>query len=267
MRKIITALVAGGITIGALFCYFCWPFLVLLLIGIASRELVKALERARLAKPLASLLMFGIVGIVLIAWFLPTSYSKLMPVYLSVSIVIALLVELLRYDRAPIKNAFCTIACMIYLGLPASFMILMWHHSSSISLPDGTLLILSILILNCTTDIGAWAFGPLVGGSKICETISPKKTWRGSFAGLVCAMAMSIVLVGWLGQVNALVMGVIAGVCAPTGDLIESAIKREIRVKDLGTILPGHGGILDRIDSLLVTITGTFSFLTLTGQL
>lgn len=128
---------------------------------------------------------------------------------------------------------------------------LMWLRD----LPEsGLSLFLFVLIAIWATDIGAYAAGRSIGGPKLAPRISPKKTW----AGLIGGMASSA-LFGWLVALAfgaarpdiALVVGAAVAVVGQAGDLFESAVKRRYNVKDSGQLIPGHGGILDRIDGLL----------------
>ena len=128
---------------------------------------------------------------------------------------------------------------------------LMWLRA----VPDaGLALFLFTMLAVWATDIGAYAAGRMIGGPKLAPRISPKKTW----AGLIGGMASSA-LVGWRVALAAgaqkpmlaLVVGAILAVVAQAGDLFESAVKRRYNVKDSGHLIPGHGGILDRIDGLL----------------
>ncbi len=103
------------------------------------------------------------------------------------------------------------------------------------------------------TDIGAYAFGRLIGGPKLAPKISPKKTWAGAIGGLVCGVAAAA---GLMLALNLPLSGAMVGVAALTsvasqsGDLLESALKRWYDVKDSGTLIPGHGGAMDRFDGL-----------------
>ncbi len=114
-----------------------------------------------------------------------------------------------------------------------------------------------IFLLSCVsaTDIGAFAFGKTIGGRKLAPRISPNKTWAGSIGGLATAGVIAAILSHWLGEgstLNSIAVGVIVSVLAQAGDLLESALKRRFSVKDSGFLIPGHGGILDRIDGLLL---------------
>lgn len=123
--------------------------------------------------------------------------------------------------------------------------------------PDGARRIIFFILVTVVSDIGGYAVGVLAGKHPMAPSISPKKSWEG-FAGsvLACtltgALAMTYLLHGrwWVGAIIGLVT---AGV-ATIGDFIESSLKRDLGVKDMGTILPGHGGLMDRIDSLVLTL-------------
>jgi phosphatidate cytidylyltransferase len=100
------------------------------------------------------------------------------------------------------------------------------------------------------------------------ERISPKKSWEGFLGGLVIAMLAAWLLSGWLGVVNAggwILISVIISVAGTYGDLAESMLKRSMGVKDSGTILPGHGGFLDRFDSTIISFPLVYLFISLFG--
>ncbi len=103
------------------------------------------------------------------------------------------------------------------------------------------------------TDIGAYAVGRLLGGPKLAPKISPGKTWSGSIGGLLIGAGAGAGLALWLGQapVWAFAVGLLLSLCAQAGDLLESAIKRKLGVKDSGRTIPGHGGLFDRLDGFL----------------
>ena len=139
---------------------------------------------------------------------------------------------------------------LVYLPLMATFVALM------LAAPDGSRRVLAWLVVTVCSDIGGYLVGSLLGRHPMAAVISPHKTWEG-FAGsaLACIVAGVLLLLlllhgsWWQG----VVLGVAAVGAATLGDLSESMIKRDLQIKDMGTVLPGHGGVLDRIDSLLVT--------------
>lgn len=122
---------------------------------------------------------------------------------------------------------------------------------------DGALRILTFILVTVASDTGGYAVGVLFGRTPMSPSLSPKKSWEG-FAGsvgtsaLVGVLCVGLLLDGpwWAGAV----VGAVAATFATVGDLAESAIKRDLGIKDMGTILPGHGGVMDRLDSLLVTV-------------
>ncbi len=114
--------------------------------------------------------------------------------------------------------------------------------------------VLFLLIVVWASDIGAYVVGRLVGGPKLAPAISPGKTWSGAVGGLIAAISVAWFFSGVLGAPPArgLLIGACLGIASQAGDLLESAIKRGFGVKDSGRLIPGHGGLLDRIDGLLV---------------
>lgn len=114
--------------------------------------------------------------------------------------------------------------------------------------------VITVLAVVMATDTGAYYAGHMLGGPKIWPRVSPKKTWAGSLGGLAAALAASLICALWLGGPGLgawLVLGVCLSLVSQMGDFIESGLKRACGVKDSGAILPGHGGLLDRIDGLL----------------
>jgi phosphatidate cytidylyltransferase len=112
-----------------------------------------------------------------------------------------------------------------------------------------------VLLTTFASDTGAYYAGNLIGGRKLWPAVSPKKTWAGSFGGLGAAVAACLLVGGVWGAASWwawIVLGVLLSVAGQIGDLVESALKRSLDVKDSGCLLPGHGGILDRIDGLLL---------------
>lgn len=125
--------------------------------------------------------------------------------------------------------------------------------------------IVLVLLAVFASDTGAFYAGSLIGGPKVWPMVSPKKTWAGSFGGMATSMAVCLVAGAvdeyWLAGAGAgrpwwmwALLGIGLNVSAQFGDFFESALKRRLSVKDSGTLLPGHGGVLDRIDSLLLAV-------------
>lgn len=121
--------------------------------------------------------------------------------------------------------------------------------------PLGGLRVLTLILVNAANDTGAYLVGSLIGKHKMSPRISPNKTWEGLIGGLLFAVGVGMWLGMWLlgapWWVGAL-LGAIVSVFGTCGDLVESLIKRDAGLKDMSSLLPGHGGVLDRVDSLLV---------------
>lgn len=149
-----------------------------------------------------------------------------------------------------LADVSASIFLTVYLGLFATFATLMVEPH------DGHARILAFLIMVVCSDTGGFAVGALLGKHPMAPKISPKKSWEGFGGSIVTAMAggaLSLSLMPalhhpwWQGAIIGLVLAVVS----TAGDLAESLIKRDLGVKDMGTLLPGHGGVMDRMDSLL----------------
>lgn len=192
------------------------------------------------------------------------------PAYLTKLIIPLLFVpciaELYSGKADPFQRAALSMSGILYLILPLYCFDLIatssTHYHYTWQLP------LSYFILIWSSDTFAYLSGRAFGKHKLFERISPKKTWEGSIGGAICTMLISFVLYRfygiyplpvWLG------LAVIIVVCGTLGDLVESMLKRSLDVKDSGNILPGHGGILDRFDSLLFSAPFAWAFLSIFG--
>lgn len=149
-----------------------------------------------------------------------------------------------------LKPTLWTVGGVLYLG-GGAWALMYLRDLSSI----GYYAVLFLLVTVWATDSGAYAIGRLVGGPKLIPSISPKKTWAGLVGGMALA-ALAGVLLGYFLHLprQGLLAGLAAGLALVTqaGDLFESWVKRRFGVKDSGSLIPGHGGILDRIDGLLL---------------
>jgi phosphatidate cytidylyltransferase len=129
-------------------------------------------------------------------------------------------------------------------------------------------IIIGFFILIWANDTGAYLTGMSFGRRKLMERISPKKTWEGFIGGFIIASLVAWFLSDWLGVVDKIhwvVIALIVSVAGTYGDLIESMLKRSTGVKDSGTIMPGHGGFLDRFDSAIVSFPLVYLFISLFG--
>ena len=130
--------------------------------------------------------------------------------------------------------------------------------------PSGHIMLVTLAAIIAAFDSAAYFAGRSVGGAKLWPQVSPKKTISGSIGGLVAAAGITMVLadvIGLAGPLDALILGLVLGILAQAGDLLESAIKRCLKVKDSGSILPGHGGMLDRFDGYIFAIPAFYLYL------
>ncbi|MFT2010358.1 phosphatidate cytidylyltransferase [Pontibacter sp. 13R65] len=171
-----------------------------------------------------------------------------------------LVLELYRKHAQPFTNIAFTMLGALYIGVPFALLHLLGYLQGDYSWQP----ILGTLLLIWASDTGAYAFGKSFGKHKLLPRVSPGKTWEGWAGGVVtsvlAAYLMSLFfqdleLYQWIGT------AILVSVFGVLGDLVESMLKRSLGVKDSGTLLPGHGGILDRFDSLLLAIPFIVAFL------
>jgi phosphatidate cytidylyltransferase len=225
-----------------------WPFLVVMAAAIAllayEWSVMSAPERPTaialtIAVGLLSAEFLAYLGYYHLAW-------GLLLAAIIVSAVAALMVGALPADAA--FGAF-------YLGGPC--LALTWVRLGA---QDGLAWTILLLAVTWAADIGAFAVGNLVGGPKLWPRFSPNKTWSGFIGGLVVAMAVGAsVTVAFRSHMRlslgaAVLMGLVGGLATMAGDLVESILKRRFGVKDSGDLIPGHGGLLDRVDGFMFAI-------------
>ncbi|MBO4994947.1 MAG: phosphatidate cytidylyltransferase [Muribaculaceae bacterium] len=165
-------------------------------------------------------------------------------------VMVRLAFQLFAHKKLPIEMLYTSFMSQIYVSVPLTVAALLY-------LLYGYGLVLAMFILIWLNDTGAYIVGSSMGKHRLYESISPKKSWEGFFGGLLFCIGGAIVmfLLGLpatpLSLVGMLGFSVVVCVASTIGDLVESMIKRSHNIKDSGSILPGHGGVLDRIDSLL----------------
>lgn len=236
----------GAIVI-ALLVFFRPGFVILIAIAMATAvwEMHGTLRRARgirLAWPPAAI---GVIATVVCTWW----WGHLAQIAgLALTVLAVMFYRLRRGAEGYLADVTTTAFLAVYLAGFASFATLLVRPE------DGMGRVLVFLIAVVCSDTGGYAAGALLGRHPMAPAISPKKSWEG-FAGSVITAtvggAVSLALLldhpWWQGAV----LGAVIAVIATAGDLSESLIKRDLGVKDMGTVLPGHGGVMDRLDSLL----------------
>lgn len=182
---------------------------------------------------------------------------------LPVTFALSAIVQLWKESEQPFRDAAYTLVPMLYIALPLSLM--------SSLIPDvGAYVVLMIVVMVWVNDSGAYIGGSLFGKHKMWARHSPGKTWEGTAFGVLVTLLLAV-FVGPLVQpaiawYHWLALGFICSVVDTLGDLVESMLKRSVGVKDSGNIMPGHGGFLDRFDSLLIIMPFVFAYITLIIQ-
>jgi phosphatidate cytidylyltransferase len=235
-----------------------WPFLALvaLMAALGAWEFSKLLRQGGY-QPLTWLA----IGLSLL-FVAQARWPDLLPLslLLTVAVLGSLLLALWHKSPQPASDWALTLAGILYLGW------LLGHFLRLRALPDGLAWIALAVLVVWAADVSAYFAGRSFGRHPWWPRHSPKKTWEGYLTGVLAAtLAGALVghlLVGipWL---EGMALGLLAGVLAPLGDLAESMIKRQVGAKDSSNLIPGHGGVLDRIDTMLITIPLVFYWATL----
>jgi phosphatidate cytidylyltransferase len=199
-----------------------------------------------------------------------TSFLMIIP-----GIILIMILELYRIHDRPFDSLAHTFFPLLYIVVPFSlFPFSAFSHEglSSLIPHGGTIfspgIIVGFFLLIWANDTGAYLAGVSFGRHHLMKSISPKKTWEGFIGGIVLAAVVAWLLSGWLGVVRTegwIIISLIISLTGTYGDLIESMLKRSAGVKDSGSILPGHGGFLDRFDSTIISFPLVYLFISLFG--
>ena len=157
------------------------------------------------------------------------------------------IIEIWKKKKDPIVNAALSAFTFMYLVIPFSILAYL-----SVHFMNGITIVIGLFILVWTNDTFAYLSGRTFGRTKLFPRISPNKTWEGTIGGLIFALLVGASIGYYVGRIDYwLITAAIVAPCAVLGDLLESMMKRHFDVKDSGTLLPGHGGVLDRFDATL----------------
>ncbi|MDQ3191083.1 MAG: phosphatidate cytidylyltransferase [Bacteroidota bacterium] len=190
--------------------------------------------------------------------------------FLSLGLLVPFIIfiaELYRKSPSPLANIALSLMGIFYVAVPfalLSFFII--SVEESIGGNYNPSILLGYFFLIWTNDTGAYLAGKSMGKRKLFERLSPKKTWEGAAGGLILALGVAYLLSLFyeeLSIVNWLIIAAIVVITGNLGDLTESMFKRHVEIKDSGNILPGHGGILDRFDAVLISAPFVWIYLTL----
>lgn len=215
--------------------------------GAALWELAQALTRRSIHIPLLPLLV-GTVGI-LVSSYTSGPEALLVAFMLTAGGVVVWRV-LDGSGPDALRDAAAATFATAYIPFMAGFVMLM------LAAPDGDRRVALFVLLAVASDTGGYVAGVLTGRHPLAPSVSPKKSWEGLAGSLVLAGAVGAVGMWWAFDVPPWVgigLGVASVLTSTLGDLAESLLKRDLALKDMGTLLPGHGGVLDRLDSLLLT--------------
>ncbi|MDP9445310.1 MAG: phosphatidate cytidylyltransferase [Actinomycetota bacterium] len=251
-RDLPTAIVVGAVLLvviaASLFVVkAAFVVLVLAAISLAVWELKAALATRGVVLPVWSVLAGG-VAMPLGAYL---GGADAMVVAAALTVLLIGLLRMASGSTGYVRDVTAGVFTAAYVPFLACFVLLMLRPD------DGPSRVVTFILVTIASDIGGYATGALFGRHPMAPKVSPKKSWEG-FAG----SAVSCALVGWATVVYLLdgpwwagvLLGLAAVVSATLGDLAESMMKRDLGIKDMGTLLPGHGGLMDRLDSLLATV-------------
>jgi phosphatidate cytidylyltransferase len=237
-----------------------WKPAFMLIVAAAVVVAIWELHRGLLAKqidiPEQPLMLGGVVMVVV-------AYSFGAPALVTATAVTALVIMLWLLRRGVtgyVQDATASVFVLVYVPFLGSFVALLLAEGGAWDFQrwdDGVQGIVVFILVTIASDIGGYVAGVLFGKHPMAPVISPKKSWEGFAGSLVFCVAVGVALVVWLlGGVwwVGVALGLIAVVMATLGDLCESVIKRDLGIKDMSQVVPGHGGLMDRLDSLLATI-------------
>lgn len=259
---IAVSLVLGAAVIAILvFAPRGWVALVAAAMAVATHEVVRRLRTAGYSIPVLPLLVGGQLMIWL-TW--PFGAAGALGGF-GGTVLVCLIWRLLSQglDSTPVnylRDVAVTVFLAAWIPLCGAFAVLLVYP------PDGWARVFALMLGVVFSDVGGYTAGVLFGKHRMVPAISPKKSWEGLAGSLVCGTTAAVLAVvflmhkpWWVG----VAMGLMLVLTATLGDLVESQVKRDLGIKDMGTLLPGHGGLMDRIDGALPSAAATWIVLSL----
>ena len=250
-RKLLPSIIVGLSLIALVWLTLAYArvlfaLLVAIAVSLGIREITRAFSAAGTHISMRSLVL-ATCGLTYAAWI---DGVEGLAVATAIALPILLVLRLRKGPHDFVKNATATTLALVYLPFLAGFLVLLGRPD------DGLARVMTFVVLVGCNDTFGYLVGVLIGRHPLVPSISPKKTWEGLigsiiFASIGGALSFNYILdlQWWIGALVALMIVV----TATSGDLIESAMKRDLSLKDMGTLLPGHGGMLDRLDSVLLS--------------
>lgn len=243
-----------------------WGFIILvaLMLSIGAVEVHLALKRLGMNAEVVPIVL-GTIGMIVGTYAAATGvgtqlsaqlgtnlsmpWHSVLLMFLGATVLAALIVRFPRGHENFVRDASASVFIIGYIALLGSFTALILAGE------NGAARMVAFMLCVVASDTGGYAVGVLFGRTPLAPVLSPKKTWEGLTGSLVFAMATGAALAHWVLGVGwwvGVLLGVACVLFGTAGDLIESAIKRDVGIKDMSSILPGHGGVMDRLDSMLV---------------
>lgn len=255
------AFLGFGVIAILVFAPLGWVPVVAVAMAVATHEVVKRLRTAGYSIPIVPLLVGG-QAMVWLTW--PFGPAGALGAF-GATVVVCMIWRLLSggMKNAPVnylRDVTTTIFLAAWIPLFGAFGVLLVYPE------DGRWRVLCLMLGVVFSDIGGYAAGVLFGKHPMVPAISPKKSWEGFAGSLIFGTAASVLAVAFLLEKPAWVgipLGLMLVLTGTLGDLIESQVKRDLGIKDMGTLLPGHGGLMDRLDSVLPSAVATWVVLTL----
>lgn len=228
-----------------------FAFVVMIALTIAVFELANAMRAANIALPAIPVAVGGVAAM-LVTYFISANHAL---VALALTVIAVFLYRLPGGADGFVKDVTAGIFSLGYLFVMGSVVMMM------LSVDDGHWRVLTFIGVTVASDVGGYAAGVFLGKHPLAPNISPKKSWEGLGGSITASILVGLLFTiyglgadWWVG----LILGFFAAVAGTLGDLSESLIKRDLGIKDMGNLLPGHGGIMDRLDSLIVVAPVAF---------
>jgi phosphatidate cytidylyltransferase len=262
----------GGVLIATLlFAPRLWVFHCAWAILVASHEVVRRLREAGYVIPVIPLLIGGQVTV----WLTWPFGARGALAGFGATVVVCMFWRLFMYDESRhhdpaagppppsnyLRDASATIFLTAWVPLFASFAALLVYHPK-----EGAGRVFCLMMTVVASDVGGYALGVLFGKHPLVPTISPKKSWEGLAGSLVCGITAAFLTATFLAHRppwEGVLLGLVLVLTCTLGDLVESQVKRDLGIKDMGRLLPGHGGLMDRLDGVLPSAVAAWTVFTL----
>lgn len=272
LKRLLTGVVFVAVILAGILIHpFVFMLVFLSFLILTQYEFYKLVEKVGYTpQTLAGIVTGGLcfVGCSLtVQEIIPYTYFLL---FIPAAVIVLFSFEVLRKKPYALQNSMLTLGGFVYTVIPFSLLNFIVYPGFPDDGRFNSFILTGVFIVVWTFDTMSYAGGTLFGKHKMCKNISPKKSWEGLISGAVFAVMAGVanaVIFQSLSVLNWIVTAIIIVVFGTVGDLFESKIKRDLNIKDSGTALPGHGGFLDRFDSLLFVIPVIYIWLILGGNI